>query len=388
MTLRPEADPSSQARGGPFAIDLVITARQYGGAERQLLYLANGLRSRGHRIGVISLFSNSEFEQDCSELGLNHRTLRVRGGRDLPLSLFRFLRLIRRDRPAVVLGYLTTANLMCGLARLASPGTRIVWSIHTTDFATVPHDRFARAAESVQRRLSRICHLVIVCSVAGAEEAVARGYPGAKIRVVECGIDSTRFRPDRAGGRRIRAEWGVAPEEILIGLVARVVPEKDHFTFLAAAAEFTRQQPKARFVCLGQEPFPDYARSVRGEASRLGLEGRIVWAGVRRDMPAAYSAFDILTLTSNAGEAVSNAVGEAMACGVPCVVTDVGDSLRLVGDTGVVVPPREPDALVRGWTTLLLSESALSAKTRRRIEENYGLARMVTRTEALLSSLI
>jgi len=132
---------------------------------------------------------------------------------------------------------------------------------------------------------------------------------------------------------------------------------------------------------------------LREMGENLGLGNRLIWAGAyaSRDMPAVYNALDVLT-SSSYGEGFPNVIGEAMACGVPCVVTDVGDSALIVGETGIVVPPRDADALTQAWRRWLAftdtERLARGVQARIRIEQEFGLSNMVAKTEAALQGLL
>src|SRR5262249_37999795 len=151
-------------------------------------------------------------------------------------------------------------------------------------------------------------------------------------------------------GRRVRAAWGLVGEP-LIGLVGRVEATKDYPTFLKAAARLSAARPDVRFVCVG-EGSAAHAAELRALAQSLHVEGSVIWAGIRHDMPAVYNALDVLT-SASVGESFSNVIAEAMACGVPCVVTHVGNSPSIVGETGLIVAPGDPDALAAQWQLLL-----------------------------------
>jgi len=175
----------------------------------------------------------------------------------------------------------------------------------------------------------------------------------------------------------------------VIGLVGRFDAKKDHGTFLHAAAIAARERDALRFVCVGDGPAAD-RRGLEALAQGLGLGDRVVWVGFRRDMSAVYGALDVATLTSSFGEGFPNVVAEAMACGVPCVATDVGDAAFILGDLGRVVPPRNPRALADRWMAALARESTAGIRSqgRRRIEENFGLELMIDRTEHALAALL
>ena len=204
------------------------------------------------------------------------------------------------------------------------------------------------------------------------------------------GIDTLRFRPDREAGARVRAEWGIGDDESLIGLVGRLDPMKGHACFLQAAALLCARRSGMRFVCVGDGP-EHYRESLRALAGQLGLGDRLIWAGTRTDMPAVYNALDMAVSASAYGEGLPNMLGEAMACGTPCVVTRVGDSAWVVGETGVVVPPEDPAALADAWATMLRrieeERAGLSRAARLRIEQNLSVEALVRNTLAELAAL-
>lgn len=206
----------------------------------------------------------------------------------------------------------------------------------------------------------------------------------APVKVVPNGIDTAAFAFDADGRRTRRAEWGVADDTLVIGIVARLDPMKDHATFLHAAARLREAHPSATFVVVGDGDAA-WSEALHELAGELGLGGQVRWLGAREDLPAIYSALDISCSSSAFGEGFSNAVAEAMACETPCVVTDCGDSAIIVGNTGGVVPPRDPVALAAALDAMSRSDLAAQGRAARaRIEEHFSLDRMVARTEQLL----
>jgi glycosyltransferase involved in cell wall biosynthesis len=161
---------------------------------------------------------------------------------------------------------------------------------------------------------------------------------------------------------------------------------KGHPIFLEAAALVTKRRKETRFVCVGGGP-EEYQANLQRLGESLGLADRLLWAGVRQDMPAVYNALDILVSSSSYGEGVSNAVGEAMASGIPCVVTNIGDSAWVVGDRGVVVPPKEPISLGNALERLLDHRPHTAAEIRLRIIEQLSVESLIVNTERALLSL-
>lgn len=367
----------------------LVRALGVGGAERQLVALARELHRTGHEIGVAVFYHGGAFEDELRSSGVAVHDLRKRGRWDLPGALFRLRRLVRRTRPDVLHAYLPEANILAAVARPLCPPLKVVWGIRTSMHDFTAYGWVSRAAHWVEARLSHMADLVIANSQAGAARAAERGIDPRVIACVPNGIDCSRFRRDQEGRSRVRAEWRVPEGVPLVGLVARLDPVKDHSRFLQAAARVAARRPDVRYVCVG-EGLDVFARPLREQAARLGLYGLLTWAGPREDMPAVYSALDLNVLPSWSGEGFPNVVAEAMACGTPCVVTDVGDSALIVGDTGVVVPPRDPEALAAGILRALEAPAGPhgSPSTREIIERRYSLAALVDRTTAELGRLL
>jgi glycosyltransferase involved in cell wall biosynthesis len=205
--------------------------------------------------------------------------------------------------------------------------------------------------------------------------------------VIPNGIDTERFRPDPHSGRRLRAEWGADAAQPLIGIVGRLDPMKGHSTFLHAAAILRAKRPQAQFVCVGSGT-AEFAAHLRRLADDLGLADRVVWAGERADVAAAYNAFDVHVCASD-GEGFPNVLAEAMACGVRCVATDVGDVSWIAGDAGSVVPPGDPTALAGAIEATLASDTAQDGgRGRRQIVDRFGVPQLVESTERALAGLL
>ena len=208
--------------------------------------------------------------------------------------------------------------------------------------------------------------------------------------MVRNGFDTARFRPDGDARAVLRHELGVAPDVPLIGMVARVDPMKDHATFLEAASIFSRaSQRPFRARGRGREPSNGWLGS---QIKRRGLEGVVRLLGERADIERVYPALDIATLSSSFGEGFPNALGEAMASGVPCVATAVGDAPALLDGVGRVVAPCDAPALAGAWRALaelpVEARRRLGEASRRRIVLLYGENRMIEDTEQRLSALI
>jgi glycosyltransferase involved in cell wall biosynthesis len=356
-----------------------------GGAERQFTALASGLAALGHEVLAVTLGRGGPLAEELRQVRLvefgkasrwdNFRVLRTLGG------------LLKWEAPQVHYAFLPSATVLGAMLAPFFPRTRLVMGIRAAD--SQGRGRAGRVLLELEARLSPLADLVIANSEAGRSLCLERRFPPGRLRVVPNGVDTARFRPDKAAGALLRQEWGVAGDERLVGLAARLDPLKDHGTFLKAAALLAESTPQARFVCVGGGA-EDYARSLREQAEGLGLGERIIWAGERADMPAVYNALDALCLAS-VSEGLPNVLLEAMGCGVPCVATNAGDAARLLGGTGLVAPVGDAQALAAGLATLLArlerEGPRLGALCRARMEAEFSLPRMVAATEGLLAGL-
>jgi len=369
---------------------LSIPSLMPGGAERQFAELVAGLAARGHEVLAVALERGGPLQDSlgAARLAVLGKTSRL-GNVHVAAGL---AGLLRSFRPQVHYAFLTLPCVLGTLLKPFFPATRLVMGLRATDVdhSAYAHGRASRVMHALEARLSNRAELVIANSEAGRRNALARGFKAATTVVVPNGIDTVRCQPDRALGAALRQDWGIRPSEALIGLVARLDPMKDHTNFLRAAALLAARRPEARFVCVGGGPEP-YLAELRDQTAGLGLAERLVWAGMRTDMPEVYNSLDALCLSSVFGEGFPNVLGEAMACGVPCCSTDVGDAALVLGDTGRVVPKGEPEALAAGLEDLLerlgRDGQDLRAACRERIVVNFGVPRMVEATEALLTGL-
>jgi glycosyltransferase involved in cell wall biosynthesis len=389
MNSAPAPDPaaSSPVVSGKPMIFLLIRALTIGGAERQVVQLANALAERGNPVGVVTLYDKGPLEQAIDGRSVRRFSLAKNGRWDIVLPLARLVRLLRRERPAILYAFLPGQTVLAGLIRPVLKPLRLVFALRGS-FDYRETDWLQRLAYTLESRFARNVDLIIANSEAGRTAALRRGMPADRVIVIGNLIDTTRFAPNPTARRRQRATWGVADQAKLIGMAARLDPMKGHETFLAAAALLLSHRPESRFVLIGGGP-DDYRRRLMSRAQALGLEAALVWAGECRDMPAAYNALDVATLAPDAGEGFPNAVAEAMACGVPVAATDSGDAARLIGATGIIVPPREPARLAAAWTALLDSDrAALGHSARQRILSEFDTGRALDDNLRALMSLI
>jgi glycosyltransferase involved in cell wall biosynthesis len=359
----------------------VITALESGGAETMLHDVVRASASEDLSPEVVSLM-------DLGTVGARIRALGVRthalGMRRLPgpLDLLRLVRIVRGFRPDVVQTWMYHADLLGGVAaRLAGVGARIFWGIQNSTLDPATSRRTTRLTVALCARLShRIPDGIVSVSRVARDVHVRLGYAAEKFVYIPNGVDLALFHPDPDARRAVRRELGLDRSAVVIALSARFDPQKDHASFVRAAALLARRRPEVRFLLCGDGTTVEN-RDLAGPLAESGVADRFLLLGRRHDVPRVMSAIDVGTLSSAYGEALPLAIAEAMACGAPCVVTDVGDCADLVGDTGRVVPPRDPEALARAWDAVVsLGEDGrrrLGLAARARIGARFGLPYIV-----------
>lgn len=362
----------------------VITGLDIGGAETALCRLVESLKSPAFEHVVIGLVGTGELSARISAAGGRLTHLDMRPGRPSVAALLRLRRLMKQEHPDVVHGWMHYANLVTTLAAIGYK-TPVVWGIRQSLYSMEYEKRLARFVMRLGAQLSSRPRWIIYNSATSAGQHEAFGYRATKTRVIPNGFDTEEFRPDSARCNRVRAELSIRADAFVIGLAARVHPMKDHDNFLRAAAVFARKYSNAVFVLTGRGA--DRTNGILCDRVEvLGLGERVRLCGKRRDMSSIYAALDVACCASWS-EAFPNVIGEAMACGVPCVATDVGDVREIVGDTGIVVPARDPTALCGGWEKFVAMGEAqrryTGRKARRRIVTLYGLKSVGERYAAL-----
>jgi glycosyltransferase involved in cell wall biosynthesis len=375
----------------PLRVHHIITGLPVGGAQTMLgQLLARGDRTRLDQ-RVISLGGLGALGSDLRAGGIVVDALDMRRGPAGAIDAARLTGWLRRNKPDLVQTWLYHADLIGGLATRLAGCHHLMWNIRHTDLRPGSDKRstilVARACAAVSGWLPER----IVCnSETALQTHVALGYPRDKFVVIPNGIDAARFCPDPKAYAAVRRELGVAAETPLIGLVGRFHPQKDHRGFLRAAALLAGRHEGLRFLLCGENVTPDNAR-LNEWIVEHGLGDRVHLLGVRQDMPRLTAALDVATSSSSHGEAFGNVIVEAMACGVPCVVTDVGDSRSIVGASGRVVAPGAPEALALAWADLLATQfeerAALGATARKRVIERYAIKGVVERYQALYEEI-
>jgi len=369
----------------------VIGSLGVGGAEAMLLKLIIGGDSNAIQQKIVTIQdSKSQFLERAAEFGIGVESLGVRSGSVNPLPLFKIIPIIRRERPDIVHTWLHHADLIGTFGAVLARSPAIIWNIRCSYLDRKDHSRSLFWIIRLLAAMSNIPRAIIVNSGAGRLAHEKYGYIAKRWELIPNGFDTDVFKPSEASRIALRQSLGMSIDTILIGMIARYHPMKDHETFLKAAWLLHQRRSDVRFVLVGLG-IDKNNRNLTEILKSTGTENIVSLLGEKRNIHEISAAMDISTLTSYS-EGFPNAIGEAMACGVPCVATGVGDVLEIIGETGQVIPERDPEALAGAWEKILSMEpqarKALGMAARIRIIERYSLESVVRRYQDLYMEIM
>lgn len=356
-----------------------------GGAERQLVLLASRLKSRGIEVEVMVRRGGGPLETELVAAGVPVVALGASGSWSNVLVLPRLLRRLRESRPAVVHGYLPVQNLLLLASKplLRRWGIAIACGVRSSRMDNSVYGPKVVVTHAWHDRWLHHANVAIFNSTAAARE-LANHLPAARIRVVPNGIDTGRFCFSESARAAWRVTQGVKQHEIAIGLVGRLDPMKNHRMLVAAASPLLDTTPNVRLLFVGAGP-NTYRAQIDAFARQQGVAQRVTWVAAASDMAAVYSGLDILCLPS-VSESFPNVLGEAMACGLPCVATDVGDVAEVLGGTGWIVPANQTRALGDALSSAIAALPLWSReRPRERIRGRYDVDALVSNTLQALS---
>jgi len=290
----------------------------------------------------------------------------------------RLITLFKEVRPEVVQTWMYHSNALGLLANRCAGNAPLSWSIHASELDPSACSPGLKMSIRLGALLSSAPDATVFNSYAAEQWHRRIGYRFRRWRFIPNGVDLGAYRPDTVARARFRHEIGLPSDAVLVGTVGRDHPQKDYPTFLRAFAQLSIVDPKAHAVMVGDRLDPGN-RELMQLASSLGVAGKVHMLGARADIHAILPGFDLFVLASCFGDACPTALIEAMACGVPCVATDVGDAARIVGAAGKIVPARDAAALCTACIEMLTKRNDFTAAaTRQRILESYSLERMTS----------
>ena len=371
----------------PIRILHLISGLASGGAERVLTNLAVGLSvNRQFSCIVVSMTDRGPFADQIEAHGVPVYTLDMRRGRPSLQGIKTLRNRMKEFAPDIMQTWLYHADLLglavCGFSEIP----HLVWNLRCSDMDLRRYRLLTRGVVSLLSRYSKIPSTVVVNSEAGRSHHLRIGYQPRHWEVIPNGFDSNVWRPDLGARKSVRCELGFSVSAPLVGYVARLDPAKDHKTFLQAARSVLEARADCQFLLVG-----DGVSTLRGEVAALRISDSVRLLDRREDIPRLTAALDVACLSSAWGEGFPNAIGEAMACGVPCVATDVGDVANILSNTGHVVSPGSVTQFSAAILKLLAcgetARQALGASARARIMANYSLQAMIEQYGRLYRNL-
>lgn len=378
------------ARPTSLLVMHVIVGLEVGGAQLMLKRLVDANRGgTGVHNVVVTLTSLGAIGREMLLQGVPVFTLETKGAIGAPTSMFRLVRLMRHVRPDVVTTWMVHANLLGGLAAKMAGVHRVIWGVRTTR-TTFKGSPLTTALTRVSALLSRWVPDAVICAGEAARlshEAI--GFDASRMRVIRNGFDlDALHRAARQSGVK-RHELGLSSESIVVGVAGRFDPVKDFAGFLRAVGMLRKEIPALHVVMVGRG-LDASNQSLMAWIQAAGLTERVTLLGERSDLPSCLLALDVFCLSSSS-EGFPNVVGEAMALGVPCVVTDVGDAAALVGPCGIVVPSGDAVALASGLRRMLqmdkAARQALGTAAQERIRSTFPMDQVRDRFLGIYRSL-
>lgn len=372
-------------------IVFIITGLSTGGAEMMLLKVLERLDRQRFAPHVISLTTLGGLAPRITALGIPVDAVGMKPGLPSPVGFFRLVRLLKRLNPNVVHTWMYHADLLGGLAARLAGVSAVGWCIRNSNLDEGKTKFSIRAIVGLCALLSKwVPSQILSCSEKARQIHVAHGYAAGKMVVVPNGFDLSRFKPDDHARRIVRAELGLDVDTPLVGMIGRFDPQKNHMGFFEAAGVIRSQIPQVHFVLAGKGV--DWNNlALKQTIEKNGVLSNTHLLGLRSDMPDLMAALDVLASSSSYGEAFPNVLGEAMACGVPCAVTDVGDSAYIVGDTGRVVASWDMAGLARALMDILQRSAAerlaLGEAARTRVATHFEIGHITRQYEAFYADL-
>ncbi len=359
----------------------IISGLQQGGAESALFRLLTYSPTPDIKHIIVSLTGTDVYGPRFEAKGIQVFTLEMPRRRITLKGLRRLWIIIRRQKPDVVQTWMYHSDLIGGIISRLAGVQRIVWG--------VVHFNLGKDVTPLSTRfVARLCalvssfipHIIISCSEKAIDVHRRIGYSN-KFRYIPLGFDMNELVLNPASREAVRKKWQFTSQDVIIGCVARWDPQKDHKNLVRAFAFITNQYPGVKCVLIGPHMNPENEELMQMVHEQYGKGDDLILSGIADSIPSAMNALDLHILPS-LGEAFPNVVAEAMGCGTPCVVTDVGDASIIVKNTGWVVPPGNSMALASAIETALelLKDNAawqLRKKAcRERVLRNYSMEKM------------
>ncbi|WP_445371127.1 glycosyltransferase family 4 protein [Methylomonas sp. HW2-6] len=368
----------------------VITGLNVGGAERMLWKLLAHVDRERFDMRVVCLIGDGPVADDIRALGIPVLCLGARSPVSGLKAVGRLRKYLLAARPDIVQGWMYHGNFAAWAGRLLI-GRRVplIWGVRQSLYDINKEKPGTAKIIRLCAWLSGAATKILYNSQTARQHHENIGYAPERGDWLPNGFDTDVFRPEPAARTALREELGLQPQAALVGMVARYDPMKGHANFLKAAQLLAERRNDVHFVLAGRGVDSQNRVFVDAERSSA-LPGRLHLLGERQDIASITAALDI-AVTPSVSEGFANAIGEAMSCAVPCVVTDVGDSAAVLGDGGRVVVAEDSQTLAAAIGELLdlapERRQAIGMQARQRVLEQFSIQAVAQRYQDLYRSL-
>ncbi|MBU1196118.1 MAG: glycosyltransferase [Proteobacteria bacterium] len=365
----------------------LITSLDTGGAEKMLFKLLSGMDRKQFENRVVCLLSPGSVEKQITDLGIKVETLNLKRGRISFGGILNLIKMIKKWHPDIIQTWLYHADLLGYLAARLTGIKNLIWNIRCTRMELEKYSRVTAWTVKACAFFSSYPVSILANSDMAKDQHIhTYGYNNKKFQIILNGFDLSVFKPDREAGKKIRQELDIPEDSMCVGLVGRYDPQKDHLSFIRAASIVTQRFPDMIFVLAGKNVDMNNSEIIY-LIKEMKLNNNFRLLGERSDIPDIMNAMNVYCSSSAFGEGFPNVVGEAMACGLPCVVTDIGQSASIVDHTGFVVRPGNHDELADSIIKLTSLPGdqlkKLGEEARERVAKYYSLEKIVKEYENL-----
>ncbi len=367
----------------PMHILHIIGDLDDGGVEKVLYELC--VEDKANRHTVVCFKDEGKYGQLRSANGVTVKCLQMPSGRLSLKGVWELMSFISRMSPTVIQTWMYHGSLIGSIAAKLVSSAPVFWSIHHGNLSVGTVKRTTRFVSNVLKYFSYfIPRAIIYCAHQSFSFHASLGYSKNKSVVIQNGYNFDKFKPDDLAREQFRESLSIRPDVPVFGMVARLDPQKDHKNLFEAISILKQSDDFFLFILVGSGMMPDNNKIIE-VADQFDVKDRLIFLGQRQDIPVVMNGIDIHVLSS-LGEAFPNVLAESMACGTPCVSTDVGDAALILGENGWIVRPRSPEDLANGMRAALrcfASDKPIwnlrKLEARQRVVEKFGLARMVNK---------
>jgi len=370
----------------------IISGLSIGGAEMMLYKLLSASDRNYFNPIVISLTDFGTLGENIKLLNVPVYKMDMSAGFLNPFKLWRFIKLIRKIKPDLIQGWMYYGNLAALLAKWFLPNhVPFLWNIRHTPDDLKKEKRLTALVIRLGAKFSSHPDRIIYNSKVSAQKHELLRYDNKNKSIIPNGFNCEQFKPFDNAKSKLRHSLGLKKDTLLIGLIARYHTMKDHVGFLHSAGKLNKIYPEIHFVLVGQGVDKNNHLLIK-LIEDLKIRKNIHLLGKRMDIDEITAGLDIACSSSSWGEGFSNAIGEAMACSVPCIVTDVGDSAWIVGETGIVVKSGDRKAFTDAMITLIKMGAEerleLGKLARNRIIKHFSINILVKQYENLYRDIL